>query len=249
MENIEKSLESIDLTNSESKVYLALLKIGASSTGSIIEESKTANSKIYEVLDKLIQKGLVSHFTKDGVKHFKAASPKMIYSYLEEKKKQIEKQEESMKKIIPTLLAFEEQKQEESSSTIFTGKRGIKTAFTNLVEELSKKDEIHVMGVYDFGEEFLPLALHFQNLRSHKKIRAKFLINQNAKELAKEFEKYPPVEIKFLPENFSTPAIFIICKDKVAINLAKELTFFVIKSKSANAAFEAYFQLLWNQTK
>ena len=33
--------------------------------------------------------------------------------------------------------------------------------------------------------------------------------------------------------------------DKVIINLAKEMTFFVLKSKSAKEAFDSYFNLLW----
>lgn len=245
---IENQLESIGLNKSEIRVYFSLLKLGASSTGPIITESRTANSKVYEVLEKLIQKGLVSHFIKGRVKHFKAASPKMLLHYLEDKKQDIENQEKSINKIIPQLLQLSE-KEEEKESTIFTGPRGIKTAFRSLVDELSPKEEVHIMGVYDFGKEFMPLALFFQNIRSHKKIKAKFLINSSASQIAKQFKKFPPVEIRYLPENLLTPAIFLIYKDKVIINLAKEQTFFVIKSKSANMAFEAYFQLLWKQSK
>ena len=51
--NIQLELEQIGLTKSEIKVYFALLKMGASTTGPIINESRTANSKVYEVLEKL----------------------------------------------------------------------------------------------------------------------------------------------------------------------------------------------------
>ncbi|MAG60247.1 hypothetical protein CL619_00520 [archaeon] len=243
--DIETQLEQIGLNKSEIKVYLALLELGSSSTGPIITKSHTANSKIYEVLERLIQKGLVSHFTKMGVKYYKAASPKMILEFLKDKKKTIENQELEINKILPTLLKIQEEKEEEKESLIFSGPRGIKTAFTNLVDELKQGDEVHIMGVHDFGKQFLPLALHFQKIRSHKKIKAKFLINISAKNIAKKFKNYPPVEIRFMPEKLFTPAIFIIYKDKVIINLAKEMTFFVIKSKSAKDAFEAYFQLMW----
>lgn len=241
----ELELESIGLNKSEIKVYLALLKIGTSSTGPIITESKTANSKIYEVLEKLIQKGLASYFTKENVKYYKATNPKMLSDYLDEKKAEIEQQKEKLDKLLPSLIAFSQEKEEEKEAVIFSGPRGVKTAFTNLVDELKKGEEVHIMGVYDFGEKFMHLALHFQKMRSNKKIKAKFLINQEAKNISKEFKKYPPVEIKYLPKETFTPAIFLIYKDKVIINLAKEMTFFVLKSKSTKEAFEAYFQLLW----
>jgi len=246
--NIELQLEEIGLNKSEIKVYLSLLKLGASSTGPIINDSKTANSKIYEVLQKLIQKGLVSHFTKGGVKCYKAASPNMILEYLNEKKSEIENQESKIRDILPTLLQFQKEKESEKEATIFTGPKGIKTAFNNLVDELNPKDEVHIMGVYEFGEKFLPLAKYFQKIRSNKKIKAKFLINKSAQKIAKEFRKYPPVEIEFMPEKMFTPAIFLIYNDKVIINLAKEMTFFVIKSKSAKDAFEAYFQMMWKMS-
>ncbi|MDD5191849.1 MAG: helix-turn-helix domain-containing protein [Candidatus Nanoarchaeia archaeon] len=246
---IELQLEEIGLNQSEIKVYLSLLKLGSSSTGPIINESKTANSKVYEVLEKLIQKGLVSYFTKENVKHYKATNPKMILNFLNEKKKEIEQQEKKVNELLPSLLAFSQEKEDEKESFIFSGYRGIRTAFTNLVDELNNGDEVHIMGVYDFGKEFLPLALYFQKIRSDKKIKAKFLINDHAKNLAKEFKRYPPVEIKFMPENMLTPAIFLIYSDKVIINLAKEMTFFVLKSRNAKEAFEAYFQMMWKLAK
>jgi len=245
---IETQLESIGLNKSEIRVYFSLLKLGSSSTGPIITKSKTANSKVYEVLEKLMQKGLVSHFTKGNVKHYKAASQKMILHYLREKEDALKDQEKNISSIMPQLLRLAE-KEEENETSIFTGPRGIKTAFRSLVDELSPNEEVHIMGVHDLDEKFLPLALFFQNIRSHKKIKAKFLMNAEAKEIAKQFKKFPPVEIRYLPENLLTPAIFLIYGDKVIINLAKEQTFFVIKSKGANLAFESYFQLLWKQSK
>lgn len=242
---IQLELQQMGLNQSETKVYIALLKIGASTTGPIIIESRTANSKVYEVLEKLIQKGLVSYFTKENVRYYKATNPKMLLDYLEEKKLEIEKEKEQLNELLPSLIALSQEKEEDKGAVIFSGHRGVKTAFTNLVDELNERDEVHIMGVYDFGEKFLRLALYFQKIRSSKKIKAKFLVNQEAKNIAKEFRKYPPVEIKFLPQGIFTPAIFLIYKDKVIINLAKEMTFFVLKSKSAKEAFDSYFNLLW----
>jgi len=249
MDDLILELEQIGLNKSEIKVYLTLLKLGSSTTGPIITKSKTANSKIYEVLDKLIQKGLVSHFVKENVKYYKATNPRMLLYYLDERKEKIENEKERINKLLPSLMAYSEENEEENEAVIFSGSRGVKTAFTNLVDELNEGEEVHIMGVYDFGKKFLHSALYFQKIRSHKKIKAKFLINENAKDIAKQFKKYPPVEIKFLPKEMFTPAIFLIYKDKVIINLAKEMTFFVLKSKNAKEAFDAYFKLLWKTAK
>jgi HTH-type transcriptional regulator, sugar sensing transcriptional regulator len=129
----------------------------------------------------------------------------------------------------------------------FHGSEQIKQAFQEIVDEMEPGEEIKIMGLHDFGEEFLPNALFFQEIRSKKNVKAKFLINEDAKEIAEKFKKYQPAEVKLFPNNIATPTIFIIYKDKVIINIAKELTFFRIHNKKTAQTFEAYFDSLWNQ--
>ncbi|MBW3012929.1 helix-turn-helix domain-containing protein, partial [Candidatus Woesearchaeota archaeon] len=94
---VETLLEGLGLTKSEISVYLALLELGSSTTGKIVDKSGASSSKIYEILDKLIQKGLVSYVLKANIKYFEAAPPKRILDYIEEKKASISKQEEDVK--------------------------------------------------------------------------------------------------------------------------------------------------------
>ena len=68
-------LEKAGLTLGESKVYLSLLELGQSSITNIVTKSKVSTSKSYDILNRLEEKGLVSHVIISGVKHFKAASP------------------------------------------------------------------------------------------------------------------------------------------------------------------------------
>src|SRR3989344_1268060 len=96
-------LEDIVLTKSEVSVYLALLDLGSSSTGKIVDKSQVSSSKIYEILDRLMQKGLVSFVIKEGVKHFEAAPPDRILDYAEEKEKEMKQQKEGLKSLIPEL--------------------------------------------------------------------------------------------------------------------------------------------------
>lgn len=50
-------LEELGLTKSEIKVYLALLELGQSTTGPVVDKAEIASSKIYEILEKLVNKG------------------------------------------------------------------------------------------------------------------------------------------------------------------------------------------------
>src|SRR3989338_7840032 len=95
------SLTSIGFTDGEEKVYLALLKIGSSSSGPIAKESGVSRSKLYEILEKLARKGVVSHCKKNKVSCFTAAPPTRILDYLKEKESQLRQQEESFQSMLP----------------------------------------------------------------------------------------------------------------------------------------------------
>ncbi|MEM4152831.1 MAG: helix-turn-helix domain-containing protein [Candidatus Pacearchaeota archaeon] len=87
----ELLLEKAGLTKGEAKVYLTLLKIGETTTGNIIKESGLSGSKVYEIINRLIKKGLVSFIVKERTKWFKAATPRKLLEYLDMKTKELNK--------------------------------------------------------------------------------------------------------------------------------------------------------------
>ena len=46
-------LKEVGLTEGEAKVYLALLELGASTSGPIVKKSRVSRSIIYNILEKL----------------------------------------------------------------------------------------------------------------------------------------------------------------------------------------------------
>src|SRR3990167_6978360 len=77
------AMQEAGLTEGEAKVYLALMDLGPSTTGPIIEKAHVAKSIIYQLLDKLIQKGLVAYITKEKTKYFQASDPHKLIEYME----------------------------------------------------------------------------------------------------------------------------------------------------------------------
>ena len=244
LNNIVDKLEEVELTKSEIKVYLALLEIGPSTSGPIITQSNTSNSKIYVVLNKLIEKGLVTYYIQNKIKYYKAVNPTQLLRYLKEKENKIKEQEKSITELIPELYNISREK-EENEALVFRGPKAIKSAFNDIVDTLEKGQEVHIMGTYNFGENFLRLGIYFQQIRSKKGIKAKFLINNEAKNVAKIYSKYAPIEIRYMKKGVNTPAVFLIYKNKVIINLGDEMVMFMIKSDRTAKAFEVYFDQLW----
>ena len=84
-----EELQKLGLNKSESKAYLTLLELGSASAGIIADKAQISPSKIYGVLEKLLQKGLISYIIKARTKFYSAASPQKLREFLEDRKKQI----------------------------------------------------------------------------------------------------------------------------------------------------------------
>jgi HTH-type transcriptional regulator, sugar sensing transcriptional regulator len=248
MDNLNTELlEEIGLTKSEIAVYLALLEIGSSSTGKIVEKSKVASSKIYEILDKLIHKGLVSYVIKANIKHFEASSPKRLIDYMKEKKDDLEKKEKELENIIPQLELKRSLSKNENETHVFKGIKGAKTAFDDILQVCKKNDEIQILGFSDVSIEFQNFLINFHNKRSKQGIKLKTIFGKGIKNLINEFKKIPLTEVKVSLSDEQRSVAFILYKDKVLFSIPSENLWIQIKSKKLNDSFKNYFNDEWNK--
>ena len=144
---IETILKEIGLTDYETKIYLALLDLGKATSGEILNKAELRTGKIYEILNSLKNKGLVSEISESGVKKFSPADPKRVHDYLEDKKQQIEKQEKDFDKIIPDLMKKINSKKQEVKVEIFYGIKGMKTAMAKEIGYAKKAGFTNIVGV------------------------------------------------------------------------------------------------------
>src|SRR3989344_2186615 len=94
--NETKELENIGLTKGEAKVYLALIELGSTTVGPLVKKANVAYSNIYEILNRLVDKGLVSYIVKSKTKYFQAASPKSFSDYFNKKEQELKFQNEEI---------------------------------------------------------------------------------------------------------------------------------------------------------
>lgn len=247
---IEKALKEIGLTDGEIRVYLTLLEVGSTTTGKITKKSGISGSKVYEVLDRLAKKGLVTFVTKNGVKYFEATSPEKILDYLEEKEKNIEEQKATVQKIIPELI-LKQKRAEKSEVKVFTGFEGLKTANEDIIRTLRKGEEWLDMGLTEQPKSWEIYFNKRQKVRAEKGIKYKQLLNEKYKEIFRERKKLPHTEIRLLPKEFETPTAIQIYKNKVIIMvLVKENPMAImIESKVVADSFKKYFYAMWKIAK
>ena len=94
--SLSKKLEQFGLSGKEAEVYLALLQKKEFTAPDIARITTVTRTKIYEYLEKLVQKGLCNVNLRNGQKFFSAVNPKIVFKgiisnyeqELEEKKKE-----------------------------------------------------------------------------------------------------------------------------------------------------------------
>lgn len=245
-----KPLEKIGLTKGEINVYLALLKLGQTTAGPIVDEAKVTRSKIYDILERLKNKGLVSYITKESTKYFSAADPHSVLDYLEEKEKEVYEEKESIKQILPELLLQQSLVGKEKLAEIFIGIKGMQNAFNVLINEFDSKEIYYAFGAGK-GENVKQIQLFFSRLhqqRVSKKVKSKIIFNESSRGLFELQEKSKLVEARYLKG--STPAAINIYKDFTIIAiLNKEPIAFLIRNKETADSFKEYFKVMWDTAK
>lgn len=246
----EELLTEIGLTRSEIAVYLALLELGSSTTGPIIQQARIASGKAYMILDKLIKKGLVTYVIKSGTKNYQAKDPDRILDYLHEKEQDLKQKEEKIRSMIPRLKAQFEEKKYKPIAEVYEGVQGFKTFYEWIIKELKQGDCIDIMGVpRKANEKFQAYLLDWNKRRIKHGIRLRILYNHDCREFGIKREKMELTEVRYMKEHLETPAWVDIFKDYVvSINVHGTPICFLIKNKETAESYKKYFRILWEQS-
>jgi len=248
----KKILYDLGLTKGEVETYLALLKIGNSSIGNIVRESKVTKSKVYDILDRLKDRGLVSSSLKNGIHNYNAAPPNFLLDLLEKREESIRQQKKQLEKVIPDMAALQTPSLKKETAEIFEGFRGLKNAFQIIANGFEPNEEFLVFGVDDtLNQQQLNFFINYHKQKVKSKIKTKVIFTKNLKGV----KDYHLKQDKYNEERHlnQTSAVPInIYKDTVIIPLLekdeKEITIF-LRNKKLAEGFRQYFYTLWDISK
>ena len=246
----EDRLYSMGLNRSEVKVYLKLLELGSSTTGPIMDNAKVSSSKIYGVLQRLIEKGLVSFIIKSKTRYYHASSPEALLDYVHEKENEVENQKEYIKKIIPELKLKQKLLENKQEAQIYIGWKGIMNAFNFMLEDLDKGDDYVSFAQTPHEEASKAVKLFFiqyQKKRENKKLNVKIIADKSQKNIfnSEPYSKFKNFSIKYV-EN--CPPGIVISKNNIFISTFEIFPVgIVITSKEITDSFIKYFYNEWKK--
>ena len=246
-----QALQEAGLTEGESKVYLALLEIGSSTTGPITEKSGVAKSIIHQLLEKLIQKGLVSYIIKEKTRYYQASDPQKILEYIEENEKKLQENKRKVENLLPSLLS-KQNSSDKQTATIYEGFKGMITVHEHTYQKLQKGEGFFYLGIQPEQPEHFHAYWQRDHLRREKAgIYCKLLFHQDTDpKILKNRNSYKLCDSRYMPMNINTPAWIMGYKDVTVIGFpsSNPITLEIINKEIADS-FKAYFEEFWKQSK
>ncbi|MDP7324472.1 MAG: helix-turn-helix domain-containing protein [Candidatus Woesearchaeota archaeon] len=241
-----EDLQELGLKENEAKIYLALLEIGASTTGPIIKKSGLYRVMVYDTLEKLMKLGLVNYSLSKNRKVFEAEQPQQVMELIKNKQMLAEK-------VVANLNNIPTPQHHDQGAFIFEGWRGIKAAQEHYFKEMkpSAQGEYLMVGASRGLHKKLDAFFnYFHERRSKMKIPAKLLFNENNKRFGNLKKKFKPIQVKYMPKKILTPSWISMYGDMVLIGVAEENpTAFFIKNKAVAESYKQYFYSMWEQGK
>lgn len=145
-EEVENIFKNFGFTDYEARAYYALLLLGHSKARDISKLSGVPQSKIYEVLERLLEKNLIEVYTVRP-KEFKAVSPEIILKNLiEREERKLKETKEKVEQLISSLRSI--------NTEVFEGvwastEKGWKTFMNKVCEMFGRAENyIFVMSKY-----------------------------------------------------------------------------------------------------
>lgn len=227
-----EQLHHVGLTRTESSIYAILLDLGKAQPGVLSRKTGIHRRSIYDVLDRLIEKGLASYIIENGKRFYMATDPKRIQDLISFHKQEIDA-------LIPTLLAKYQEQKSKQETLFYRGLEGIKTVFE---EQITDAKDVYIIGASHHAKELLKFYIpHYTNNRIKKKIKLHAIYAGGHHD-----SPVPLAEVRYLPEHFASVVSTNIYGNKVAIILwIHDPVAIVIKQPDIAKAFKKYFDLLW----
>ena len=233
MSRVSEILKDLGFEEREIKIYLALLRLNDSPALKISKEIGIDRTTTYDILERLITKGIVSSYIKNNSKHFSSLTPEKLMTYFRDKYA-------SLENILPELNKISNQTPEAVKCELFYGLEGLKSVCKDIV-----KNAKEYRGIGSFRKEYEEVLGYFneQAILKLDQFKAKeyAIIDKNAK-----FVKLKKGEYRYIDQRLISPVTTIIYNKKVVFLVWKEPYFAVrIENEQIMKAQTEYFNLVW----
>ncbi len=244
---LEQYLQNIGLDDKEAKVYLAGLQTGPATIVELAKASGIKRSTVYEVIEDLREKSLVTVSQQGKRRIFSVQEPENLLLFLEQKNN-------VLRQILPDLEAIKNVSARKPAIRIFEGISGLQQIYEDMIKKpgdilaLAAPRDMIAPKVLDYlinSWEPRRIKGKMKLRRININFKEDWQLNNRKIEHEKEFE-----EVYYWPKrDYPFTVGIYIYRQKVAfVSFSpRELVGIIIRSPEINATMKLMFEMFWNR--
>lgn len=248
---LDEAFSYLGLGTNEARAYLALLRSGGSSAGTLAKRAGLTRSSLYGFLQNLEAKGLVKQSQRRSLKLWYAEPPENIFKNLQEKTQGLQNAVDTFSALLPKLVAETRADFIKPRYQYFEGINGV----TNILRDMLVYRDIVTIALWPvremldlLGEQFFE-QLNRERIRQNIYTRAiwpnKRLLDIKKHPyfgVGKEFKR----EIRVGPSGMDCTMGYWAYQNRVAfVSSRKECFGFIVESAELVQMLAAQFEMLW----
>lgn len=245
---LKKMLTETGFSERQGDVYLALLQLGRGTVSEIARKANINRTTGYDILDNLIEKGLISISGKEPKQEYVAETPDRLRSLLKKESQKATLRERMADELIPELRSIHNI-YGKPKVMFYEGEGGLEKVYE---DTLTSHEAIRAYANVEDMHAALPNYFpNYYERRARKGISIRAIVPWNTAgseradsdtEEARETVLIPADRYYFSPE-------INIYDDKVMIASWRERLGIIIQSKEIADAMKSVYELAWSEAK
>jgi sugar-specific transcriptional regulator TrmB len=237
---LKDELREFGLDDKKARIYLALLELGQAKAHQIALKAKVARPTVYDLLEKLVEDGLVGAYEKHKVRYYIANDPEKIKRNLNDKLL-------AFGSLLPELKSIYNTLQTKPKISFFEGIEGVKT----VLEDVIMAKEKQIRGILSMHDLFKMPGKQFMDDYVARRVKLGYFLQVIRSKIKDVPETWPtnPGELRQL-RYAPAPMVFemttYIYDNKVGlISTARENFGMIIESPEYSQTMGYLFEALW----
>lgn len=247
-------LTQLHLNDRETAVFLALVKLAKPST--IAEIARTAQitrTYVYEIIDLLIKRGLVSEVKNGKIKVYESVDHAGLMAFVSRQKKELDRIEKSLLQTSSEFNALQVGKSQKTKVRFFDGIEGIKTLYGEIKKDFEGQQENFELLTIFSPENLLRVMPEF-TFFSFPKAHSRDIVcaDNGFDEYRKQIKAFGNnIEFCVWPKGQGVfPTDNIAWKNKIAyLDLVDYPSGIIVENVSMNRTFTMWFNKIWESLK
>jgi len=241
---ISTTIESFNLSEKEARVYLASLELGRATASDIAKKAELNRVTTYEILKRLILRGLASAINLEKVRYFQVIDPD---KFLEKMDRQLSMAKEHLPELH---LIKGSNRKNKPRVEFYEGIEGLRLIYDDTVncEEKILYNIANPVDLIPFmGQEFIS---NYIKRRKKRRVKINLLLPDIDKNRHyKEMDKVEFRETRFLDnKNLQIPNEIIIYDNKVALLSFSGRIGVIVEDADISQSLKTIWKMLWDSS-